>query len=469
MGCFSSSNASTPADGTGQSEGPASFGEGVSAPTSAAEAKEALESAVPEVVRSGLSVASKFGLAGSPEYQNAEARLRQDLELPADWDISAFAGGRFLSGASGGRQGSAVIAMQEQPAHVVAEFQALFDATYRKVYTRDRRGAPIPDAFRIISVKRTMNDQVWREYSNAREALRTKLEGARVPVPGGTVTENFLKQRGAAAEKAFPALDAEVNENWLFHGTNAKAAQGIAETDFRLDLSGSNVGTLYGKGVYLAEHVSKSDEYGEQPVDSNGEDCQAGYEVQRPRGKLPPVARESYMLVCRSMLGKVNYTDEARPDPDALQQSCLSEEWDSVLGDRMKKRGTFREIIVYHDDRVYPEFVVKYERLFFHERFSEIYRGMLARRRSGTWSGPTDQERAVLESLWNVYGMPNRGRINKWQLLDLLVAINQPPENEGDDLDETFKEWDTNGDGWITIDEFLQEIITRVSDGIEEG
>lgn len=31
-----------------------------------------------------------------------------------------------------------------------------------------------------------------------------------------------------------------------------------AENDFRLDLTGTNAGTLYGKGIYLAENVSKS-------------------------------------------------------------------------------------------------------------------------------------------------------------------------------------------------------------------
>ena len=44
-----------------------------------------------------------------------------------------------------------------------------------------------------------------------------------------------------------PMLDKEVNENWLYHGTTKAAAIGIAENDFRLDLTGSNAGTLYGK------------------------------------------------------------------------------------------------------------------------------------------------------------------------------------------------------------------------------
>merc|ERR1719382_4439 len=100
---------------------------------------------------------------------------------------------------------------------------------------------------------------------------------------------NALKnKRGANPSRppALPGLDPEVNEVWLFHGTTREAAQGIAENDFRLDLTGSNAGTLYGKGIYLAENATKSDEYGEGPKGPAGEEQRAGYEAPRP-GKPP--------------------------------------------------------------------------------------------------------------------------------------------------------------------------------------
>merc|ERR1712187_596032 len=243
---------------------------------------------------------------------------------------------------------------------------------------------------------------------------------------------------------------------------------GIAENDFRLDLTGANAGTLYGKGIYLAENASKADEYGEGPKGPAGEELEQGAEAPRP----PPantveLIRESYILVCRTTLGKVLYTDALKPDPDRLKQSCLKGDFDSVCGDRQKRNGTFREFIVYNDDHVYPEYIVKYERIFFHERFAEIYEAMRERKKRGQFKRPLDKELEVLNSLWNVYGMPNKGRINKWQLLDLLNAIGQPPENEDEDLDETFKEWDTKKDGWIDRDEFISEMTQRVNDGMD--
>merc|ERR1719329_164270 len=275
----------------------------------------------------------------------------------------------------------------------------------------------------------------------------------------------LLKGRPAPV---LPELNAAVNEHWLFHGTTRAAAQGIGENDFRLDLTGSNAGTLYGSGIYLAENATKSDEYGEGaqgPAQGPaGGEAEMGFEGERKEqmhpGPPPEIVRESYMLLCRSSLGKVYYTDEQKPNPDELQRKCVSKEYDSVMGDRLKRNGTFREIIVYNDDHVYPEYIVRYERIFFHDRFSEIYGQMLSRQQRGRFNGPTPTELEILQSMWNVYGMPNKGRINKWQLLDLLKAINQPPEDEREDLDATFEEWDTKCDGWIDWDEFQEEMCT---------
>lgn len=86
-----------------------------------------------------------------------------------------------------------------------------------------------------------------------------------------------------------------LQEVYLWHGTNVRAALSIAQNDFRIDLAGSSTGTMrpglrkraeacsqmlfkdaqkdsklslysplsarYGLGAYLAEHCTKADEY----------------------------------------------------------------------------------------------------------------------------------------------------------------------------------------------------------------
>ena len=45
-----------------------------------------------------------------------------------------------------------------------------------------------------------------------------------------------------------------VNEHWLYHGTSLEGEAGISEGDFRLNLAGSNAGTLY--GAFLSSCLS---------------------------------------------------------------------------------------------------------------------------------------------------------------------------------------------------------------------
>ncbi|OLQ09056.1 TCDD-inducible poly [ADP-ribose] polymerase [Symbiodinium microadriaticum] len=257
MGC-SNSTAAEPA----QSSAP---GAPVPAAPGGGNLQEDLKSDDPEVRPAKQAIAAE-GLGAYPEALSpgpeAESRLRKLYQLPADWDLQAFCNGKRLKGGLGGRKASTVVAFQPQPPEVVKAMQSVLDGTYRKVYTRDRRGAPIPDRFVVKDVHRVLNDQVWREYCDTREQIRSKLNGEKPSLPDGSHTVNVLQKGGLGA---LPPLDSEVNEHWLFHGTTAEAATGIAENDFRLDLSGSNAGTLYGKGIYLAENATKSDEYGEGP------------------------------------------------------------------------------------------------------------------------------------------------------------------------------------------------------------
>eukprot|EP00928_Gymnodinium_smaydae_P031164 TRINITY_DN22964_c0_g1_i1.p1 TRINITY_DN22964_c0_g1~~TRINITY_DN22964_c0_g1_i1.p1 ORF type:complete len:638 (+),score=80.85 TRINITY_DN22964_c0_g1_i1:184-1914(+) len=150
-----------------------------------------------------------------------------------------------------------------------------------------------------------------------------------------------LKTREAASSLLGPELDQETNSVWLFHGTNDAAARLITTGDFLVDKACSNAGTLYGRGVYLAESCSKSDEYTRENAD--------GYRC---------------MLLCRAILGNVLYDDHVAPNVDSLVRQCVRGTYHSVLGDREKSRKTYREFIVYDDDQVYPEFIVWYKRVY---------------------------------------------------------------------------------------------------------
>lgn len=69
------------------------------------------------------------------------------------------------------------------------------------------------------------------------------------------------------------------------------------------------------------------------------------------------------ILLCLSCLGRVNYNDEKRPDGDELANSCKGGGFQSILGDREKIRGTYREIIVFDDNLIYPGYICRYKRV----------------------------------------------------------------------------------------------------------
>lgn len=134
------------------------------------------------------------------------------------------------------------------------------------------------------------------------------------------------------------ALDPEINKWYLWHGTSASAARNICSSDFKMRLAGSATGTLYGRGSYLAESITKADEYAKQE--------KGHYTV----------------LLCRVLGGRVFYTDERTPDPELLTQACTEGDYDCIIGDREKVSGTYREFVVFDTENVFPEYILQYDR-----------------------------------------------------------------------------------------------------------
>eukprot|EP00913_Durusdinium_trenchii_P014700 g13790.t1 len=64
-------------------------------------------------------------------------------------------------------------------------------------------------------------------------------------------------------------------------------------------------------------------------------------------------------LLCRCAVGQVLTVPEARDTREAVRAGGF----DSVCGDRLKAVGTFREMVFFQEEAVYPEFIVIYTRI----------------------------------------------------------------------------------------------------------
>lgn len=254
---------------------------------------------------------------------------------------------------------------------VLRDLQRLLDETHKtsENWTRDRgcalhgrnkcsdhcvfsHKAPVPSRFELVRAEKNRNLPLLQTFTTTRSAIQQecKPDNAAVPfVP--YAAESCIDIKGEEP------LDPSINEWRLLHGTGVKAVKGICGTNFRLNLSGTGatwktddkkVGLpLYGYGVYLAERITKADEYCDEIEEG-----------------LPSDIGLHAVLVCRVVGGLCRLVDTNEFDPAQLRADIFDGPYHSMFGDRIVKLGKpFREIVVYDNAQVFPEFILYYRRI----------------------------------------------------------------------------------------------------------
>lgn len=211
-------------------------------------------------------------------------------------------------------------------------------------------GVPgMPVGYRVRSAVRVEDSEMWGRYVEHRARVQKARGGETLETVEPRVKTDEVADKHA---EVFEALDDGLNEVYLWHGTNVRTALSIAQDDFRLEFAGTNVGTMYGQGIYFAESCTKADEYA----------------TDEPGGYYHGVYA---MLLCRVCLGKFQYTEERY---ESARDAVMAGKFDSTLGDRAKSVGTFREFVVYTPDAIYPEYVVLYSRVFQRDSAQDVAR-----------------------------------------------------------------------------------------------
>jgi len=226
------------------------------------------------------------------------------------------------------------------PCEKLHEFQHLLDETYLQFWTRDRKkhgSNCVPRGFRVVEVQRNENRRLWARYALSRvDRLRHCAGDDFLKIANVRTNTAMARIRSEAIDQ----MNAKCNEWYLFHGTSSDAATAICQGGFRMSAAGKRTGTLYGRGAYFAESITKADEYATADA---GDD----YTV----------------LLCRVLGGHIRYTAETEPDSEALVSACVEGPYHCVLGDREQCSGTYREFVVFDSAGVYPEYAIKYSRI----------------------------------------------------------------------------------------------------------
>ena len=142
----------------------------------------------------------------------------------------------------------------------------------------------------------------------------------------------------------FPALDQDINELFLFHGTpTGDTGRTIAEEGF--DERVASLGGLYGAGSYFTDCSCKSNQY-------------TGSATSRT------------FLICKVLMGwpfctKTTHNDRDRPERSARRppQNATGILCDSIFAESgVANNGSqmHNEYVVFNRDQVYPEFLVTF-------------------------------------------------------------------------------------------------------------
>ncbi len=139
------------------------------------------------------------------------------------------------------------------------------------------------DRLHLVSAWRLDDDGEAARYEAAREKVKGEMEmlgrkGKDVKkVPGLPI------QTAAACTGPF-ALDANASEAVLLHGLKAESLYDILSTGLNERFAGSNVGSLFGAGLYFGEDAGKADQYSspDTPYDPRSKLHQLAVQQQLP-------------------------------------------------------------------------------------------------------------------------------------------------------------------------------------------
>jgi hypothetical protein len=239
---------------------------------------------------------------------------------------------------------------------------------------KDQKGKYGPyDKLKLACAWKVVHPRLMDKYTAGKKVVQQEIEllgenGKNVKcVPGWPVK--------TARARGFD-LSQDCNEVILLHGTNPEKLLTLLSTGLNERYSGTNVGTDFGDGVYLAEDAGKTDQYvsADSMYDPNSELHKRLYDET-----VPHPDDVFYVLVVRAALGfpvrtqfagksatsmdngepifPVNYRElSAVPGvtPPILHHSLIAE-----LGESIKR---YREFVFFHSEYVHIDFVIAYHR-----------------------------------------------------------------------------------------------------------
>ena len=150
---------------------------------------------------------------------------------------------------------------------------------------------------RVEKVLRIENGPLWKKYWERKQKMIADCKKRKPKSIPAKTMDGFCS--------IFPNVEVnqDINEMFLFHGTNKEAAESIAKNGF--DLQNAKLSGLYGGGTYCADFSCKSVHYTDKTKDLRA------------------------LIICRVLMGKAEWTKKelsgSKEAPDG-KQSVFAQE-----------------------------------------------------------------------------------------------------------------------------------------------
>ncbi|KAK9525725.1 hypothetical protein VZT92_016408 [Zoarces viviparus] len=165
----------------------------------------------------------------------------------------------------------------------------------------------------IVSISRIQNMDLWDMYCLKKKQLK-RIKGVK-----------------------------EIQEKYLFHGTEIRNVDSICTYNFDLGLC---VRGSYGKGIYFAKHAAYADNYSQSSTDQLP---LYGGETRGLPGESTKVIFLAQVMVGKSTVGRMGFQ---KPDPGSSKNShdsCV----DDIAHPKM--------FVIFDPNQIYPEYLIQYK------------------------------------------------------------------------------------------------------------
>merc|ERR1712187_835499 len=211
---------------------------------------------------------------------------------------------------------------------------------------------------------RIENLNLFNKYAVEKQRLRSMIQQSGLRTPSARVRREWWQ-----ALSGLPGdLDHSVNELYLSHGTKPDVVLSVISGGLNERFSGG----IFGQGTYFAEDLGKNDQYvtADSAYGAHRDLHNELYEHARHPGNV------FYVFLCRVTLGHFcktkdgatimdsgeNIWSSAQRELSYIPRVTPPEPFHGLLAEVGGRIQRYREFITFHGDRIYPEYLVAYQR-----------------------------------------------------------------------------------------------------------